>query len=137
VFEGRAQIGHDCAHIGREASFSSFEPSQSDRQTFARNLARRPAGSELLSVVDYLYLGQLTPILFAPDVQQEARSRFSGAQDPKQRLLAAVGQIAPVRNEIAHVREIDPDRLLRASVACADVLDTLKSSQMRKDATNG
>ena len=110
---------------------------EGDRQTFARNLARRPAGSEPLSVVDYLYLGQLTPILFALDVQQEARSRFSGAQDPKQRLLAAVGQIAPVRNEIAHVREIDPDRLLRASVACADVLDTLKGSQVRKDATNG
>jgi adenine-specific DNA-methyltransferase len=62
---------------------------------------------------------------------------ISGAQDPKQRLLAAVNQIAPVRNEIAHVREIDPDRLLRASVACADVLDTLKGSQVRKDATNG
>ncbi len=110
---------------------------EGERQTLARNLARRPAGAEPLSVVDYLYLGQLTPILFAPDVQQEARSRFSGAQDPKQRLLAAVGQIAPVRNEIAHVREIDPDRLLRASVACADVLDTLKGSQVRKDATNG
>ena len=65
-------------------------------------------------------------ILFAPDVQQEARSRFGGAQDPKQRLLAAVSQIAPVRNEIAHVREIDRDRLLRASVACADVLEMLK-----------
>jgi hypothetical protein len=110
---------------------------ESERQTLARNLARRPAGAEPLSVVDYLYLGQLTPVLFAPDVQQEARSRFSGAQDPKQRLLAAVNQIAPVRNEIAHVREIDPDRLLRASVACADVLDTLKGSQVRKDATNG
>jgi hypothetical protein len=110
---------------------------EGERQTLARNLARRPAGAEPLSVVDYLYLGQLTPILFAPDVQQEARSRFSGAQDPKQRLSAAVGQIAPVRNEIAHVREIDPDRLLRASVACADVLDTLKGSQVRKDATNG
>jgi hypothetical protein len=35
-------------------------------------------------------------------------------------------QIAPVRNEIAHVREIDQDRLLRASVACADVLEMLK-----------
>jgi uncharacterized protein (DUF433 family) len=99
---------------------------EGERQTLGRNLARRPAGAEPLSVVDYLYLGQLTPILFAPDVQQEARSRFSGAQDPKQRLQAAVSQIAPVRNEIAHVREIDPDRLLRASVACADVLDTLK-----------
>ena len=79
-----------------------------------------------LSIVDYLYLGQLPNILFSPDVQQEARPRFTGAQDPKQRLLAAVSQIAPVRNEIAHVREIDRDRLLRASVACADVLEMLK-----------
>ena len=39
---------------------------------------------------------------------------------------AAVDQIAPVRNEIAHVREIDRDRLLRASVACADVLEMLQ-----------
>jgi len=41
--------------------------------------------------------------------------------------LAAVNQIAPVRNEIAHVREIDRDRLLRASMACADVLEMLKA----------
>jgi hypothetical protein len=47
-------------------------------------------------------------------------------QDPKQRLTAAINQIVPVRNEIAHVREIDRDRLLRASVACADVLEMLK-----------
>ena len=40
--------------------------------------------------------------------------------------MTAISQIAPVRNEIAHVREIDPDRLLRASVACADVVDLLK-----------
>jgi hypothetical protein len=41
-------------------------------------------------------------------------------------LNAAVTQIAPVRNEIAHVREVDPDRLMRASVACADVLRILQ-----------
>jgi hypothetical protein len=97
-----------------------------ERQTLARNLARRPAGAEPLSVVDYLYLGQLPAILFAPDVQQETRSRLTGVQDPKQRLLTAIHQIAPVRNEIAHVREIDRDRLLRASVACADVLEMLE-----------
>ena len=48
-------------------------------------------------------------------------------RDPRE--LASIWlvvQIAPVRNEIAHVREIDPDRLLRASVACADVVDTLR-----------
>jgi hypothetical protein len=101
---------------------------EGERQTLTRNLARRPAGADPLSIVDYLYLGQLPNILFAPDVQQEARTRFTSAQDPKQRLLAAVNQIAPVRNEIAHVREIDQDRLLRASVACADVLDMLKGT---------
>jgi len=40
--------------------------------------------------------------------------------------LFAVNQIAPVRNEIAHVREVGRDRLLRASVACADVLEILR-----------
>jgi hypothetical protein len=39
----------------------------------------------------------------------------------------AVGQIASVRNEIAHVREVGADRLLRASVACADVLEMLRA----------
>jgi hypothetical protein len=102
---------------------------EGERQTLVRNLARRPTGAEPLSVVDYLYLGQLPVILFASEVQQEARSRFSGAQDPKQRLLNAVNQIAPVRNEIAHVREIDRDRLLRANVACADILEMLKGKQ--------
>jgi hypothetical protein len=55
-------------------------------------------------------------------------THFSSAQDPKPRLLAAVSQIVPVRNEIAHVREIDRDRLLRATVACADILEMLKSN---------
>ncbi len=97
-----------------------------ERETLARALRARPAGSEPLSIVDYLYLGQLPLLLFAADVQQEARGRFSKAEDAKPRLLAAVSKIAPVRNEIAHVREVDRDRLLRASVACADVLEMLK-----------
>ena len=97
-----------------------------ERETLARALRSRPAGSEPLSIVDYLYLGQLPRLLFEADVQQEARGRFSKGQDAKQRLLAAVGQIAPVRNEIAHVREVDRDRLLRASVACTDLLEMLQ-----------
>jgi len=97
-----------------------------ERESLARGLRTRPAGAEALSVVDYLYLGQLPPLLFAADVWQEARGRFSGAQDAKQRLQAAVSQIAPIRNEIAHVREVERDRLLRASVACADVLEMLQ-----------
>ena len=88
---------------------------------------RAQLGSEPLSIVDYLYLGQLPPLLFATDAWQDARQRFGGAPDAKQRLQAAVGQIAPVRNEIAHVREVDRDRLLRASVACTDVLEMLKA----------
>ena len=52
--------------------------------------------------------------------------RLDGVKDGKERLQSAVGQIAPVRNEIAHVREVNRDRLLRASVACTDVLEMLK-----------
>jgi hypothetical protein len=64
--------------------------------------------------------------LFGADVQEETRNRLNSASDPKKLLLAAVGQIAPIRNEIAHVREVDGDRLLRASVACADVLQLVQ-----------
>jgi hypothetical protein len=99
-----------------------------ERESLTRTLRARPAGAEPLSIVDYLYLGQLPPLLFAAEVWQEARGRFSGAKDAKQRLQAAVSQIAPIRNEIAHVREVERDRLLRASVACADVLEMLQGS---------
>ncbi len=77
-------------------------------------------------MVDYLYLGQLPPLLFAPAAWQDARKRLGDVPDLKQRLQSAVGRIAPIRNEIAHVREVDSDRLLRASVACADVLEILQ-----------
>jgi hypothetical protein len=97
-----------------------------ERETLARALRARPPGSEPLSVVDYLYLGQLPPLLFTTDMWQAARRHFGGGPDGKQRLQSAVGQIASVRNEIAHVREVDRDRLLRASVACTDVLEMLK-----------
>jgi hypothetical protein len=30
--------------------------------------------------------------------------------------------IAPVRNEIAHVRELAPERLQKANVACGEIL---------------
>jgi hypothetical protein len=97
-----------------------------ERETLARALRARPEGSEPLSIVNYLYLGQLPPLLFATDAWQDARHRLGGAPDAKQRLQSAVGQIAPVRTEIAHVREVDRDRLLRASVACIDVLEMLR-----------
>ena len=104
-----------------------------ERETLARALRARPAGSEPLSIVDYLYLGQLPPLLFAADAWQDARRRLGDAPDAKQRLQSAVGQIAPVRNEIAHVREVDRDRLLRASVACTDVLEMLQAQDLRQE----
>ena len=109
-----------------EAAASKIEEGVPERQreTLTRALRARPVGAEPLSIVDYLYLGQLPPLLFTAEIWQEARKRFS-AQDAKQRLQTAISQIAPVRNEIAHVREVDPDRLLRATVACADVLEML------------
>ena len=81
-----------------------------------------PLSSRCPSIVDYLYLAQLPRLLFANDTQQEARSRLGGVKDAKQMLLIAIEQIAPVRNEIAHVREVSQDRLMKASVACGDVL---------------
>ena len=93
-----------------------------ERETLTRALRSRPSGANPLSVVDYLYLAQLPRLLFANNTQQEARSRLGGAEDVKQRLLTAIEQIAPVRNEIAHVREVSQDRLLKANVSCGDVL---------------
>jgi hypothetical protein len=98
-----------------------------DHESLMRALRARPPGSDPLTVVDYLYLGQLPPLLFANDVWQEVRSRLRDEADAKQRLQGAVGQIAPVRNEIAHVREVAPDRLMKATVACDDILALLGS----------
>jgi hypothetical protein len=115
------------ARFGRDAAGKIQERlSDRERETLARSLRTRPDGSEPLSIVDYLYLAQLLPLLFAADTWQDARLRFGGAPDAKERLSSAISQIAPVRNEIAHVREVDRDRLLRTSVACADVLKMLK-----------
>jgi hypothetical protein len=97
-----------------------------ERESLTRALRSRPAGSDPLGVVDYLYLGQLPPLLFSADVWPQALGRFRGPNDAKQGLQVAISQIAPVRNEIAHVREVEHDRLLRASVACADVLKMLQ-----------
>jgi hypothetical protein len=100
-----------------------------ERDGLTRSLRSRPAGADPLSVVDYLYLGQLVALLFKDATQQETRARLGGAEDVKRRLTAAIAQVAPVRNEIAHVREVAPDRLMKASVACADVLDILRNAQ--------
>jgi hypothetical protein len=100
--------------------------SERERDTLERALRARPAGAEPLSIVDYLYLGQLVSLLFAPTAWQNASPRLGGAPDGKRRLQAAIEQIVPVRNEIAHVREVDADRLAHANVACADVLKMLQ-----------
>ena len=88
------------------------------------------------SIVDYLYLSQLPPLLFSADVWQSARVRLGNGRDVKERIQSAVGRIAPVRNEIAHVREVDRDRLLRASVACADLLEMLQDQVSKGNANS-
>ena len=114
-----------------EAAAATIEAklSERERETLTRALRSRPAGSDPLTVVDYLYLGQLPPLLFANDVWQYAKTRLSDAADAKQRLQLALAQIAPVRNEIAHVREVAPDRLLKATVACGEVLSLLSGTR--------
>ena len=101
---------------------------EQERETLARALRVRPPGSDPLSVVDYLYLGQLPPLVFANDVWQDAKARLNDAANAKQRLQVAVSQIAPVRNEIAHVREVESERLLKATAACGDVLALVRPS---------
>ncbi len=88
-------------------------------------------GAEPLTIVDYLYLGQLPPLLFAVNAWEEARRYLGGAPDAKRRLQAAVDQIVPVRNEIAHVRDVEEDRLLRAKLACSDVLEMIRGTSSR------
>ncbi|TJW03158.1 MAG: DUF262 domain-containing protein [Mesorhizobium sp.] len=102
-----------------------------EQETLARALRTRPPGSDPLTVVDYLYLGQLPALLFASEVWQLVKSRLNDEADAKQRLQLAISQIAPVRNEIAHVREVAPDRLLKANLACGDIL-TLISGRENK-----
>ena len=98
------------------------------RETLARALRARPVGADPLSVVDYLYLGQLPPLLFPNEIWQEARQRLGNAdsKETKRRFQAALDHIMPVRNEIAHVREVERDRLLRANLACNDVLAMIR-----------
>ena len=97
-----------------------------ERETLARALRARPVGADPLTLVDYLYLGQLPPLLFANDVWPLAKARLGDTSDARQRLQLGISQIAPVRNEIAHVREVAPDRLLRATLACSDLFALLE-----------
>ncbi|GMU62243.1 MAG: hypothetical protein AMXMBFR34_40060 [Myxococcaceae bacterium] len=77
-----------------------------------------------MSLVDYLYLAQLPPLIFSNEIWASLKARL--ANDAKARLNDAVGKIAPVRNEIAHVREVSPERLQRANVACSEIRELLR-----------
>jgi hypothetical protein len=99
-----------------------------ERESLGRALRSRPPGADPLSVVDYLYIAQLPPLLFANDVWGDAKKRLGNRDDSKQQLSSAIGHITQVRNEIAHVREVSPDRLQKANVACGDVLAMLGAS---------
>lgn len=97
-----------------------------ERETLQRAVRFRPAAADPLGVVDYLYLAQLPALLFASDVWPNVRERLDAGPNPKQKIQEAVGHIVPVRNEIAHLREVSPDRLQRANVACSDLLNMLR-----------
>jgi hypothetical protein len=111
-----------------EAAGSKVESAlgERERETLTRALRSRPAGADPLSVVDYLYFGQLPGLLFKSDVWPAVSQRFSQA-GAKEKLQTAVTLISPVRNEIAHVREVAADRLQRANVACLDVLQMIEA----------
>lgn len=94
-----------------------------ERERLGRALRSLPAGADPLRVLDYLYLAQLPALLFKNDVWVDGR----GSADIRAKLRSAVDEIAPVRNEIAHVREVSPERLQRANVACNDVLSMLQT----------
>jgi hypothetical protein len=99
-----------------------------ERESLARALRARPPGADPLSVVDYLYLGQLPALLFSNEVWSVARERLVGG-DAKQKLQTAFSQISPVRNEIAHVREVSTERLQRANLACSDVSSMIRPAK--------
>ena len=97
-----------------------------ERETLARALRTRPVGADPLTLVDYLYLGQLPAVAVRERRVAVAKTRLSDAQMRSSVSSWRISQIAPVRNEIAHVREVAPDRLLKATVACSDVLALLR-----------
>ncbi|MBK7540124.1 MAG: hypothetical protein IPI49_33165 [Myxococcales bacterium] len=98
-----------------------------ERESLARALRSQQAGADPLGIVDYLYLRQLPNLLTANDVWADAKVRLGNAADAKQRLLAAVDIITPPGNEIAHIREVAPERLKKASVACDDIIAMIKA----------
>jgi hypothetical protein len=88
-----------------------------ERETLARALRARPVGSEPLSIVVYLYLGQLPPLLFVTEAWQESMTQFTMLKSsttshtpgttlgPNSGMEAAIGRvsagIARVRHKIS------------------------------------
>jgi hypothetical protein len=95
------------------------------REILARASKNMPVGADPLGLVDYLYIAQLPGLLFKCDVWPEARSRFGANQDIKRKLQETIEQIVPVRNEIAHLREVPQEKLQRASLACSDLMSMI------------
>jgi hypothetical protein len=97
-----------------------------EREGLRLSLRSRPSGAQPLSIVDYLYLQGLPTLLFSTEVWQDVRERIGGDKETKGRLQAAIQNIVKVRNEIAHVRDVPHDELMRASVACGDVMEMIR-----------
>lgn len=110
---------------GKAAAAIEGALSEPERQSLSRALRSRPAGADPLTIVDYLYLGQLPALLFANDVWPQVSAALGGGGTIKRDITEAVGRITKVRNEIAHVREVASEEIMRALVACADLKQLL------------
>jgi hypothetical protein len=97
-----------------------------DHREVVAKASRNVQLADPLGMLDYLYLAQLPALLFKPDVWPTAQQALGGRGDAKARLQQAIEHIAPVRNEIAHVRDVAPERLQRAHLACSDVLGMIR-----------
>jgi hypothetical protein len=106
----RALVREVYAHRFGDGAAAKIEEGlqEFEREALRRATRTRPQGADPLSVIDYLYLGQLPRLLFADAVWQEVKSKLAHVNDLRRRLQSAMDQIAPVRNEIAHVREVQP-----------------------------
>ena len=79
-----------------------------ERETLARALRTRPPGSDPLTVVDYLYLGQLPALLFASEVWQYVKPKLNVAADAKQLL-----EVRLLRSHLSEMRLHTCERSLR------------------------
>lgn len=102
--------------------------SDRERESLGRALRSRPANVDALSIVDYLYMGQLVPLLTHSLVWDVSSRVFNWKPGTKAALNNAVADIAPVRNEIAHVREVEKERLMRATLAASAVVSFVKTT---------